>query len=79
MMAPVHPLSTYQIGTAMPGPVDKAKFKFKLKNCSPLYCISRLLVNLKSDIYAKKKLKLKLASLCSLMNLKKIFTGKIHQ
>ena len=54
MMVPVHPLSTYNIGTAMPGPVDKAKLKFKLKDCSPLYYISRLLVNLKSDIYAKK-------------------------
>ena len=53
-MAPVHPLSTYNIGTAMPGPVDKAKLKFKLKDCSPLYYISRLLVNLKSDIYIKK-------------------------
>ena len=48
MMVPVHPLSTYNIGTAMPGPVDKAKLKFKLKDCSPLYCISRLHVNLKS-------------------------------
>ena len=54
MMVPAHPLSTYNIGTAMPGPVDKAKLKFKLKDCSPLYCISRLLVNLKSDIYAEK-------------------------
>ena len=57
MMVPAHPLSTYNIGTAMPGPVDKAKLKFKLKDCSPLNCISRLLVNLKSDIYAKKKVK----------------------
>ena len=54
MMVPVHPLSTYNIGTAMPGPVDKAELKFKLKDCSPLYYISRLWVNLKSDIYAKK-------------------------
>ena len=30
-MAPVHPLSTFDIGTAMPGPVDKAKSKLNFK------------------------------------------------
>ena len=37
-MAPVHPHSTYNIGTAMSGPVDEAKLKLKLKDCSPLIC-----------------------------------------
>ena len=37
-MAPVHPLSTNNIGTAMPGPVDKAKWKLNIKDCSPLIC-----------------------------------------
>ena len=54
-MAPVHPLSTFKIGTAMPGPVDKAKLKLKLKDCSPLNCTSRLLVNLKSVNNAENK------------------------
>ena len=52
MMVPVHPLSTYNIGTAMPGPVDKAKFKFKLKDCSPLNCTSRLKAYLISGKFA---------------------------
>ena len=72
----------------MPGPVDKAKLKFKLKDCSPLNCTSRLLVNLKSCNYVENHpfhkfevsnvvfiqtvAKLELASLCSLMNLKKM-------
>ena len=30
-MAPVHPLSTFDIGTAMPGPVDKAKLQLNFK------------------------------------------------
>ena len=88
MMAPVHPLSTYQIGTAMPGPVDKVKFKFKIKDCSPLDCTSSLLINLKSGNYVENHSiplfevsnvvsitfvsNLKLTSLCSLMNLKKM-------
>ena len=55
MMAPVQPLSTYNIGTAMPGPVDKAKLKLKLKDCSPLNCTSRLLANLKSVKNAENK------------------------
>ena len=42
MMAPVHPLSTYQIGTAMPGPVDKVKFKSELEDCFPLICTTGL-------------------------------------
>ena len=46
MMVPVHPLSTYKIGTAIPGPVDEAKSKFRYQDCSPLYCTSRLYVNL---------------------------------
>ena len=40
MMAPVHPLSTCDIGTAMPGPVDEAKLKFKYQDCSPLQSTS---------------------------------------
>ena len=48
MMVPAHPLSTYNIGTAMPGPVDKAKLKFKLKDCSPLNYTSRLKANSRS-------------------------------
>ena len=39
----------------MPGPVDKAKLKLKLKDCSPLNCTSRLLVNLKSVNNAENK------------------------
>ena len=79
MMAPVHPLSTYQIGTAMPGPVDKAKLKYKLKDCSPLICTYRLKAYLRSGKFAKnKKIKL-ITSLCSLLNFKKISIGKIQQ
>ena len=53
MMVPAHPLSTYNIGTAMPGPVDKAKLKFKLKDCSPLNYISRLKAYFMSGKFAK--------------------------
>ena len=53
MMVPVHPLSTYNIGTAMPGPVDKAKLKFKLKDCSPLNYTSRLEVYFMSGKFVK--------------------------
>ena len=53
MMVPLHPLSTYQIGTAMPGPVDKAKLKFELKDCSPLLCTSRLKAYFKSGKFVK--------------------------
>ena len=54
MMVPAHPLSTYNIGTAMPGPVDKAKLKFKLKDCSPLNYTSRLKAYFMSGKFAKK-------------------------
>ena len=37
----------------MPGPVDKAKLKFKLKDCSPLNCTSRLKAYLRSGKFAK--------------------------
>ena len=53
MRVPLHPLSTYQIGTAMQGPVDKAKLKFKLKDCSPLNYTSRLKVYFMSGKFVK--------------------------
>ena len=53
MMAPVHPFSTCDIGTSMPGPVDKAKLKFKLKDCSPLNYTSRLKAYFMSGKFAK--------------------------
>ena len=47
-MAPLHPLSTYSISEL---PCQdlwiQAKLKFKFQDCSPLYCTSRLQVNLK--------------------------------
>ena len=53
MRVPLHPLSTYQIGTAMQGPVDKAKLKFKLKDCSPLLCTSGLKAYFRSGKFVK--------------------------